>query len=78
MRAVEELSRKPDGASAERDELRRGWCLGAPVFRERMLGLLESAKERVGRQSRRDARVEHDYGWRPRSGCVWPGSRLWD
>ena len=58
-RAGEEL------ASAEHLEVgewRRGWCLGGPAFRERMLGLLEAAGERLGSRSRRDAAVEHDHG----------------
>jgi hypothetical protein len=58
-RAVAELA---DSKSPDREELRRGWCLGSPGFQEKMLGMLDAAKERIGRQSRRDARVEHDHG----------------
>ncbi len=59
QRAVEELA---DGERPEVKELRRGWCLGRPSFRERMLGLLDAAGEPLGGRSRRDATVEHDHG----------------
>jgi len=58
-RAVEELA---GGESPAIGELRRGWCLGGAGFLERMLSLLESAGEKHGRRSRRDATVEHDHG----------------
>jgi putative transposase len=57
-RAVAELE---GNESPEVAELRRGWCLGGPDFRERMLSLLDSIRERVSRR-RRDASVERDHG----------------
>ena len=61
-RAVEELA--GGNEAAERRELRRGWCLGGPSFRERMLGLLDLAAEKLPgeRRSRRDASVQRDRG----------------
>src|SRR4051812_32227108 len=45
QRAVEELAGRAD--SPDRRELRRGWCLGGPAFRERMLALLDLAAETI-------------------------------
>ena len=61
-RAVEELAEGIE--AAERGELRRGWCLGGASFRERMLGLLDLAAEKLPgeRRSRRDAAVLRDRG----------------
>jgi hypothetical protein len=61
-RAVEELA--GNNEAAEREQLRRGWCLGDASFRERMLHLLDLAAERLPgeRRSRRDASVQRDRG----------------
>jgi REP element-mobilizing transposase RayT len=45
QRAVEEL--RDEGGGLEREELRRGWCLGGAGFRERMLRLLEQLLEQT-------------------------------
>ena len=61
-RAVEVLTEETE--REEIGELRRGWCLGAAGFRERMLRLLEATAERLARprSSRRDASVQRDHG----------------
>ena len=59
-RAVEELT---EGAeSSTRSQLRRGWCLGQPAFRERMLALLDSAGERLTRRREVDGEVRRNHG----------------
>ncbi len=58
-RAVEEL----DGASeSQREVLRRGWCLGGAGFRERMLGLLEKAGEKLRPDKAIDATIRRSHG----------------
>lgn len=42
------------------EELRRGWCLGGASFRERMLGLIEAAGERIT-QCKVDATVSRSH-----------------
>jgi len=61
-RAVEELAGRAEADGVA--ELRRGWCVGGAGFRERMLRLLETAAERLGRRrsSPRDASVRRDHG----------------
>ena len=61
-RAVEELTREKE--PAEVGQLRRGWCLGGEGFRERMLRLLDTAGEKLGRRrlSPMDASVQRDHG----------------
>lgn len=58
-RAVAELIEKPD---ARRDELRRGWCLGGASFRERMLGLLDTAGEKLRGRREIDSSVRRSHG----------------
>jgi putative transposase len=57
-RAIDELS----GKHAEKtEELRRGWCLGGASFRERMLGLLETAGEKLHRGKALDGAVRRSH-----------------
>jgi putative transposase len=58
-RTVEELAGRNE--SPERNQLRRGWCLGGEGFREEMLGILEKAAGETERPSWRDASVGRDY-----------------
>lgn len=61
-RAVEELS---GGAEApDLAEVRRGWCMGGAGFRERMLGLLDGACEKLsgGKASRMESATQRDHG----------------
>ena len=58
VRAVEEFSGR---LAAEREELRRGWCLGGESFRERMLALLDSAGERFRRGKAIDGAVRRSH-----------------
>jgi hypothetical protein len=53
QRAVEELTELSDLPA--RTELRRGWLLGGPAFRERMLALLELAAQSLPRYRQVDA-----------------------
>jgi REP element-mobilizing transposase RayT len=58
-RAVAEL----DGQHAQADEsLRRGWCLGGASFRERVLGLMEQAGERLSKSKELDAAIKRSHG----------------
>lgn len=58
MRAAEELS----GANGASDaELRRGWCMGGPAFRERMLQLLEKVGEKFSSSKSIDAPVKRSH-----------------
>ena len=43
-------------------ELRRGWCLGGASFREKMLGLLEGAGEKLRAGREIDAPVRRSHG----------------
>jgi hypothetical protein len=58
-RAVAELA---DQNAADNEQLRRGWCLGGPGFRERMLTLLEQTREKLSTAKEVDGAVrrEHD------------------
>ena len=58
-RAVAELTEAEPPA---REELRRGWCLGGESFRERMLGLLDGAGERLRGKSPVDGAVRRSHG----------------
>ncbi len=40
----------------------RGWCLGGTAFRERMLGLLESAGEKLSRKKEVDGVIRQNHG----------------
>jgi putative transposase len=57
-RAVEELE---GDKSQVYQGLRRGWCLGGPSFRERMLALLEKAGERLTRGKEIDGAVRRSH-----------------
>src|SRR6266853_356325 len=59
-RAVEELSEAPESPTLA--ELRRGWCLGGPGFRERMLALLDAAGEKLRRRREVDGSVRRSHG----------------
>ncbi len=61
-RAMEELSGKVE--SPDLAEVRRGWCMGGEGFRERMLGLLDVAGEKLGRHrtSSMEAGAQRDHG----------------
>jgi len=59
QRAVEEVA--GENETPEREELRRGWCLGGEGFREKMLGMMERVGGGATRRSRRDAAVERDH-----------------
>jgi putative transposase len=59
-RAVEELG--GENETAEREQLRKGWCLGGEGFREKMLGMMEKVAGHTPRRSRRDADVVRDHG----------------
>jgi putative transposase len=43
------------------EELRRGWCLGGESFRERVLGLLDGAGEKLRQRREVDAIVRHTH-----------------
>jgi REP element-mobilizing transposase RayT len=58
-RAVEERSAKE---SVLGNELRRGWCLGGPSFRERMLQLLDSKGAPPARERELDAALRRSHG----------------
>ncbi len=58
QRAVDELN---GALRAETEVLRRGWCLGRASFRERMLGVLESAGEKLGRGKAIDGAVRRSH-----------------
>jgi REP element-mobilizing transposase RayT len=59
-RAVEELADL--GESPTRKELRRGWCLGGPAFRERMLTLLDTVGEKLKGHKEIDGSVRRSHG----------------
>lgn len=61
-RAVEERAGRSE--PSELTELRRGWCLGGEGFRERMLRLIETGAEKLGRAriSPMDGSVRRDHG----------------
>jgi len=59
QRAVEELA--GENETPEREQLRRGWCLGDAGFREKMLGIMDNVGGNAKRRSRRDASVERDH-----------------
>jgi hypothetical protein len=58
-RAVDERAGKNSGAN---DRLRRGWCLGAPSFRERILSLLEETGEKFSQAKALDSAVRRSHG----------------
>ena len=58
-RAVEELQGEN---TAQSEGLQRGWCLGGTAFRERMLGLLESAGEKLSRKKEVDGVIRQNHG----------------
>ncbi len=58
QRALDELS---GALKDETDALRRGWCLGEASFRERVLGLLESAGEKLSRGKAVDGAVRRSH-----------------
>ena len=58
-RAVEERGGKE---SVLGDELRRGWCLGGPSFRERMLRLLDAKGTHPAREREMDAALRRSHG----------------
>lgn len=58
-RAVEELANRN---VAGNERLRRGWCLGAASFRERMLGLLETTGEKFSKAREIDGPVRQSHG----------------
>ena len=57
-RAVEEL----EGRNGAQGAFERGWCLGGAAFRERMLGLLESAGEKLSRKKEVDGVIRRSHG----------------
>jgi REP element-mobilizing transposase RayT len=57
-RAVEERAGKNQDLT---NELRRGWCLGGPAFRERVLSLMERAGEKLSRRKEVDAAVQRSH-----------------
>lgn len=57
-RAVEELA---DRNATRNEELRRGWCLGGASFRERVLGLLETAGEKFSKAKEVDSAVKRSH-----------------
>jgi hypothetical protein len=57
-RAVEELEARNEAQGA----FERGWCLGGAAFRERMLGLLESAGEKLSRKKEVDGAIRRSHG----------------
>ena len=57
-RAVDEAGGK---LAAETEALRRGWCLGGAGFRERMLGLVEAASEKLSRRKAVDGAVRQSH-----------------
>jgi hypothetical protein len=57
-RAVDELAHRNDVAN---EQLHRGWCLGNAGFRERMLGLLEGATEKLSAKKEVDAAVRRSH-----------------
>lgn len=59
QRAVEELEGKN---AAQGAMLERGWCLGGAAFRERMLDLLESAREKFSRKKEVDGIIRRSHG----------------
>jgi putative transposase len=58
-RAVDERAGKNGVAN---DRLRRGWCLGAPSFRERILSLLEETGEKFSKAKAVDSAVRRSHG----------------
>src|SRR5882724_133583 len=59
QRAVEELEEKN---APEHEKLRRGWCLGGTGFRERVLGLIEKAGEKLSKAKEVDASIKRSHG----------------
>lgn len=59
-RAVEELAELKE--SPARMDLKRGWCLGGPAFRERMLSLLDGAGEKLAGRKEIDGAVRRSHG----------------
>jgi REP-associated tyrosine transposase len=59
QRAVEEVKGKN---TKHYEQLRRGWCLGGPSFRERVLGLIEKAGEKFSRGKEVDGAVKRSHG----------------
>ena len=57
-RAVEELAER---LKDENQHLRRGWCLGGPAFRERILGLMEGAGEKFSKAREIDGAVKRSH-----------------
>lgn len=58
-RAVDELE---DNLAHENETLRRGWCLGGASFRERVLGLIEKAGEKLSKAKEVDASIKRSHG----------------
>jgi putative transposase len=58
-RAVEELEERN---ARENEKLRRGWCLGGASFRERVLGLIEKAGEKLSKAREVDASIKRFHG----------------
>jgi len=58
-RAVEELGERN---VRENEKLRRGWCLGGASFRERVLGLIEKAGEKLSKAREVDASIRRSHG----------------
>jgi putative transposase len=58
-RAVDELE---DNLARENETLRRGWCLGGASFREKVLGLIEKAGEKLSKAKEVDASIKRSHG----------------
>ena len=57
-RAIDEL----EGKNAKRyEQLRRGWYLGGPSFREHVLGLLDQAREKLSKGGEIDASIRRSH-----------------
>jgi putative transposase len=66
-RALDERAGKNNGQS---EGLRRGWCLGGPSFRERMLSLLEEVDQTLSPDKEIDAGMRRSYDEREASGII--------
>lgn len=58
-RAVDELEERN---AQENEKLRRGWCLGGASFREKVLGLIEKAGEKLSKAREVDASIKRSHG----------------
>jgi len=74
-RAVEESC--PD-RQADNARLRRGWCLGGPSFRERMLRLLEATGEKLSQGKEMDGAVRRSHNQDEADRLLRAGLRYFD